>query len=307
MYHRFNENKYPSTNIRMNVFDQQMLIIKELNFNFYKPQIFLNEFNNPKKEKKILITIDDGFKSFYKEAWPYLKKNKIPFILFVSTEPIGKHGYMNWDEIKEIENSEIGYIGHHSHTHEYLIDMSYSEFVQDIEIASKIFKKNLGYIPEIFSYPFGEYSKEMKDYISKNFKIGFGQHSGVIDMNKDKFELPRFPINEKYGNLERFRSVIQYKPLEYKRLEPEEKKIDSTNNPPKITVEFFSEQKNINNITCYSNDGGTWKKPNLIFKDNFLNINFNEKFLPRRGRINCSLNDNGKWRWFGTQFTVIKN
>ena len=33
-------------------------------------------------KKKILITIDDGFKSFYKEAWPYLKKNKIPFILF---------------------------------------------------------------------------------------------------------------------------------------------------------------------------------------------------------------------------------
>ena len=291
----------------MEVFDQQMSIIKELNFEFYKPEVFLNEFENPKKEKKILITIDDGFKSFYTEAWPYLKKNKIPFILFVSTNPIGKHGYMNWDEIKEIENSELGYIGHHSHTHEYLIDVNYSKFVNDIETASKIFKKNLGYIPEIFSYPFGEYSKEMKDYISKNFKIAFGQHSGVIDINKDKFELPRFPINEKYGNLKRFKSVIKYKPLEYKRLEPEEKKIDATNNPPKITVEFFSEQKNINKITCYSNDGGTWNEPNLNLKDNFLNISFKEKFLPRRGRINCSLNDNGKWRWFGTQFTVIKN
>ena len=30
---------------------------------------------------------------------------------------------MNWDEIKEIVNSDIGLIGHHSHTHEYLIDM----------------------------------------------------------------------------------------------------------------------------------------------------------------------------------------
>ena len=27
---------------------------------------------------------------------------------------------MTWDEIKEIEK-EIGYIGHHSHTHEYLL------------------------------------------------------------------------------------------------------------------------------------------------------------------------------------------
>ena len=211
---------------------------------------------------------------------------------------------MNWNEIKEIEKSEFGYIGHHSHTHEYLIDVSYKEFVNDIETATKIFEKNLGYNPEIFSYPFGEYSKEMKNYISKNFKIGFGQHSGVIDMNKDRFELPRFPINEKYGNLERFKSIIQYLPLEYKSLSPNEKKIYDENNPPKVIVEFFSNQKNIRNINCYSNDGGTWNKPELSFENNLLKINLKEKFLPRRGRINCSLNDNGKWRWFGTQFTV---
>ena len=105
MYHRFNENKYPSTNIRMDMFDEQMKIIKNQGYEFYDPNNFLNEFNKVKKNKKILITIDDGFKSFYNEAWPYLKKNKIPFILFVSTEPVGKKGYMTWDEIKEIDDS----------------------------------------------------------------------------------------------------------------------------------------------------------------------------------------------------------
>ena len=30
-----------------------------------------------------------------------LKKNNIPFILFVSTEPVGKNGYMTWDQIIE--------------------------------------------------------------------------------------------------------------------------------------------------------------------------------------------------------------
>ena len=258
MYHRFNENKYPSTNIRMEVFEQQMELIKKLGYEFYDPSLFIKDFNN-KKDKKILITIDDGFKSFYIEAWPYLKKNKIPFILFVSTEPVGKNGYMTWNEIKEIENSKYGYIGHHSHTHEYLIDMSNSEFINDIEKSTKIFKEKLGYVPPIFSYPFGEYSLFQKEYISKNFKFAFGQHSGVIDLNKDKFELPRFPINEKYGELKRFKSLINYSPLEYKFLKPEEKKIND-NNPPKLTIEFFKEQKNLNNITCYSNDGGNWKK-----------------------------------------------
>ena len=304
MYHRFNENKYPSTNIKIDVFKGQMKLIKDLNFKFFDPKFFVEQFNNPKKEKKILITIDDGFMSFYTEAWPYFKKNKIPFILFVSTAPIGKKGYMNWDQLKEIEQSGLALIGHHSHTHEYLIEMSDSNFMKDIEKASKIFKSELGYVPEIFSYPFGEYSKYMKDYISKNFKIAFGQHSGVIDINKDKFELPRFPINEKYGDLKRFKSLINYYPLEYKSLKPEEKKIISKNNPPLVSIEFFENQKNVNNINCYSNDGGNWNKTLLEFEKQTLIIKFKEKFLPRRGRVNCSLNDNGKWRWFGTQFTV---
>jgi len=306
MYHRFNENKYPSTNIKMHIFKEHMEIIKKNGYDFYNPKFFIEEFDKPKNEKKILITIDDGFKSFYTEAWPYLKENNIPFILFVSTEPVGKNGYMNWDEIKEIEQSEFGYIGHHSHTHEYLIDMTEKDFINDIETATKIFKDKLGYVPSIFSYPFGEYSLFIKNYISKNFKIGFGQHSGIIDVNKDKFELPRFPINEKYGDLKRFNSLINYNPLEYKSLKPEEKKIFDDKNPPKLIVEFFKNQKNIKNITCYSNDGGNWKKSNLKFQEQILTIKFENKFLPRRGRINCSLNDNGKWRWFGTQFTIVK-
>ncbi len=304
MYHRFNENKYPSTNIRMDIFNEQMSIIKKQGYEFYDPMTFLEEFDKPKDKKKILITIDDGFRSFYNEAWPYLQENKIPFILFVSTEPVGKNGYMTWEEIREVDNSEIGHIGHHSHTHEYLIDMKNREFINDIETATKIFKKELGYVPKIFSYPFGEYSLFMKKYISENFEISFGQHSGIIDINKDKFELPRFPINEKYGELNRFKSIINYGPLEYKKLKPEEKKLNKDNNPPKLIVEFFDEQKNIENINCYSNDGGNWKKPKLKFNSNTLTIEFEEQFIPRRGRVNCSLNEKGKWKWFGTQFTV---
>ena len=308
MYHRFNENKYPSTNIKMNIFKQQMELIKKLGYDFYDPKIFVNEFDKPKKEKKILITIDDGFKSFYNEAWPYLKENKIPFILFVSTEPVGRNGYMTWDEILEIENSKIGTIGHHSHTHEHLIDMSEEEFIKDIEISSKIFKKKLGYIPKIFSYPFGEYSLFMKDYISKNFEIGFGQHSGIIDLNKDKFELPRFPINEKYGEIKRFKTLLNTLPLKYKNISPEEKYIDEKNNPPKVIVEFFDDIKNLKLINCYSNEENKWRKSEINFINNSkIAINLKGKFTTERGRINCSLRDeSGLWRWLGMQFVIAE-
>ena len=304
MYHRFNEFKYPSTNISMDVFKKHVELIFDANLSFYHPKKFEDEFNLPKKEKKILLTVDDAFQSFYDNAWPYLKKNQIPFVLFVSTEPVGNNGYMNWDQIKEIESSGFGVIGHHSHSHDYLIDKSEEIFLNDIKTSNLIFKEKLGYVPTLFSYPFGEYSKFMRDYISQNFKIAFGQHSGIIDVNKNRYELPRFPINEKYGEIKRFKSIINYYPLEYKKLEPEEKKLSKENNPPKFKVKFFDDQKNIENISCYSNEGDKWMKSNIKLVEKELTIEFREPFLPRRGRINCSINDNGKWRWFGTQFII---
>ena len=307
MYHRFDENKYPSTNIQMNIFLEQIQLIKDLNYDFIHPENFEKNFNIPKKQKKILITIDDAFQSFYEVAWPFLKENKIPFILFVSTEPVGNKDYMTWDQIKEVEQESFAIIGHHSHSHDYLIDVSNEDFIKDIEIANKIFTEKIGYIPSLFSYPFGEYSEFMRQYISKNFTYAFGQHSGVIDVNKEKFQLPRFPINENYGELKRFTSIIKTYPLEYKKLLPLEKKLNKSNNPPLFSVEFFDNQKNIKNINCYSNEGNKWEKSKIQFKGNTLNIKFREAFLPRRGRINCSLNDNGKWRWFGTQFIVKNN
>ena len=288
----------------MDIFKEHVDLILDANLTFYHPKDFINEFDVPKKEKKILLTIDDAFQSFYDNAWPYLKKNKIPFVLFVSTEPVGNKGYMNWGQIKEIERSEFGVIGHHSHSHDYLIDKSEEVFLDDIKSSNRIFKEKLGYVPTLFSYPFGEYSGFMRDYISQNFKIAFGQHSGIIDVNKNKFELPRFPINEKYGEIKRFKSIINYYPLEYKKLEPEEKKLSKENNPPKFKVKFFDGQNNIENINCYSNEGDKWMKSNIKLVKKELTIEFREPFLPRRGRINCSVNDNGKWRWFGTQFII---
>jgi peptidoglycan/xylan/chitin deacetylase (PgdA/CDA1 family) len=307
MYHRFNENAYPSTNIRMDIFKQQIKIIRNLKYSFYDPKDLEKNFYTSKIEKKILITIDDAFSSFYESAWPYLKEQKIPFILFVSTESVGKNGYMTWDQIKELDNEPIAYIGNHSHTHGYLVELENENFINDINTASNIFKKRLGYNPIFFSYPFGEYSLFIKEYISKNFEFSFGQHSGVIDVNKDRYELPRFPINEKYGDLKRFKFLINLNPLQYKFLYPNEKYLTSSNNPPKFLIEFFDEQKNLSNINCYSDEGDKWEKSKINFNKNILKLNFREKFNFRRGRVNCSLNDGGVWRWFGVQFSIKQN
>ena len=227
--------------------------------------------------------------------------------MFVSTREIGAYNYMTWNQIKEIQNEDFVEIGNHSHTHEYLVDESNELIKEDISKSISIFNKNLGKNSKFFSYPFGEYSNDFKKIINDfGFKYAFGQHSGVIDETKDFYELPRYPINEKYGEIKRFKSLTKTLPFKYKKIQPEEKYLSQVNNPPKVKIEFYDNIKNLKSVGCYSNEGNKWRQSDIKFENsNTLLINIAEKFVGERGRINCSLRDpSGFWRWLGIQFVI---
>ncbi len=308
MYHRFNENKYPSTNIKNEVFIKHLEAIDDAKLKFISYEEFDKLIKTSIDKNYVLLTIDDAFESFYKNAWPILKKREIPFILFVSTREVNKHGYMTWEQIIELQKNSLVTIGNHSHSHEYLIDWDDNKIKLDLEKSIKIFKDNMGYAPKIFSYPFGEYSSNLKKIVSNlKFEFAFGQHSGVIDATKDFLELPRFPINEKYGELKRFKSILQTLPFPYKKILPENKYITKDENPPRVKIKFFENLINIKNINCYSNEGNIWRKSKIDFINNYeINIILEEKFKSERGRINCSLQEKDKWRWLGIQYVIAE-
>ena len=309
MYHRFEENKYPSTNIRMKDFEEHLNLIKENNIQFVNPYKFDFYLKDLKNERKVLITIDDAFASFYLNAWPLLKKNKIPFILFVSTREIGKNGYMTWDQLRELKKFDFVYIGNHSHSHEYLIDESEELILKDLSTSIRLLKNELNLSPIFFSYPFGEYSNELKKIVNNlNFNYAFGQHSGVIDETKNNLELPRFPINEKYGEINRFKTLLKTLPFKYKSIFPEERYLSDNNNPPKVKINFFENIKNLKLINCFSNEENKWRKSIIEFESaNVLKVKLSGKFITERGRINCSLRaKNGFYRWLGIQFVIAE-
>ncbi len=215
MYHRFEENKYPSTNVRLKEFNLQLEIINQNKIEF----ISIDELrkilieNKSYDSKKVLITVDDAYRSFYDNGWKILKEKKIPFVLFFNTREVNTNNpnYMTWDQVREIHNSKIGTIGGHSFSHEFLINKSESEIREDLEKSHKDFLRELSFRPKYFSYPFGEYSSAFKKIVKEfNYELAFGQHSGVIDKSKDLFELPRYPVNENYGKARKIFNFIKY-------------------------------------------------------------------------------------------------
>ena len=63
----------------MKEFKQHLKLIQENNIKFVNPSNFENELNKSKNQRKS-TTIDDGYTSFYKNAWPILKESK--YLLF---------------------------------------------------------------------------------------------------------------------------------------------------------------------------------------------------------------------------------
>ena len=307
MYHRFNENKYPSTNIQIDVFKEQLKIIEREKIKFIHPNNFEKSLSENKGQRKILFTVDDGLLSFYQKAWPILKKKKIPFILFVNTREVGSYNYMNWEQILELYKDENVEIGNHSHSHDYLVEENPETIKKDIVKSINIFEDKLGQNSKFFSYPFGEYSLEFKKIIKDlGFKYAFGQHSGVIDETKDLWELPRFPINEKYGEIKRFSTLMKTLPLKFKKISPEDRYLLQSKNPPTVNIEFYENIKNLKQLNCFSNEGNKWRNSKILFKEeNLLEIKIAEKFIGERGRINCSLRErDGFWRWLGIQYVI---
>ena len=300
VYHRFGENNYPSTNIRMPQFKKHLDELIKNNYNVVSIETIIDALQNNKNlpEKTVAITIDDAFFSIYKKAWPILKEKKLPFTIFVSTGPVNSNSknYMNWEQLKEMNNSGVT-IGHHTKNHFHLVGKKKETIISEIEEASDDFLKNLGYVPDIFAYPYGEYSSEIKEITKNYFKAAFGQQSGGIYNGIDIFELPRFSLNEQYGDLKRFKFAANSYGLKIKNVLPENKVITDIN-PPLLGFTLLDDLEGL--IRCYPSHNIKADLTKLGNKR--IEIRFDRAFPKGRTRINCTINDNNKWRWSGFQF-----
>ena len=300
VYHRFGENDYPSTNIRINQFKKHLDELTKNNYNVVSTEEIINALTNNKDlpEKTVALTIDDAFFSIYKKAWPLLKEKKLPFTIFVSTGPLRSNSknYMNWEQIKEMVNHGVT-IGHHTKNHLHLVTEEKEKIISEIEEANNDFLKNLGYVPDIFAYPYGEYSSEVKQITKSYFKAAFGQQSGGIYNGIDIFELPRYSLNEQYGDLKRFKFAANSYGLKIKNILPENKVITDAN-PPLLGFTLLDDLEG--SLKCYPSHN---IKADLIKLGNKrIEVRFNKAFPKGRTRVNCTINDNTKWRWSGFQF-----
>ncbi len=77
--------------------------------------------------RTVAITIDDGYESVHRHAFPLLKKYGFPATLFVYTDFIGAPDAVSWPQLQEMQRSGLVDVQSHSKTHRNLIERGAQE------------------------------------------------------------------------------------------------------------------------------------------------------------------------------------
>ena len=304
MYHKFGVAKYPSTSVTINQLEDHINELSKQKYNILPINFILDTIINDGDLplNTIGISVDDADKSFFEVGWPLFKKNGIPVTLFVTTGTIAKNNksYLNWDQIRKLKEEGVT-IGAHSHTHAHMPDLQLEEVKNEIELSNKIFLRELGEIPSLFAFPYGEASEEIIELIKEyKFKVAFGQHSGIINETSNMYYLPRFSLNEKYGEIDRVKFAASSKGLGVYDFIPGNPTIKE--NPPYIGFSLLDEKLSTS-LNCFIFDMQGQVEREIYKFNERVEIRLSRELSKGRSRINCTAKDSdGNWRWFGHQF-----
>lgn len=218
MYHHITEkqdrlNKFAITPKQ---FEDDLIYLKENGFETITTNDLIAYVYNdiPLPEKPIIITFDDGQESFYKYAYPLLKKYNMKAVLAIVGEytstysEIEDHNvdysYLTWKQINELANSSLVEIANHTYNL-HSIDKGRNgcskKQGESLEEYKSILENDIlrlqdeilmytGYKASTFAYPFGKFSKETKD-ILKEFKFSAiltcAEVINIIDKSNPEF------------------------------------------------------------------------------------------------------------------------
>ncbi len=310
VYHRFGEDATPSTNIRLDQFEAHLAEIAQRGLNVLPiPEILASLRNGGElPERTIGLSIDDAYLSVHTEAWPRLRKAGLPFTLFVATDSVdgGVPGYMSWDQIRDLAENGVT-IGSQTASRPHMPLVSRDRNVRDIVKSNRRFEEELGRKPRLFVFPYGEMSLEAREVVVEHgFTASFGQHSGVLHPGSRFHFLPRFTMNEVYGDIARFRMAANALPLQVKDVIPLDPLFDARTNPPNYGFTVFGEAlKRLGTLACYASGQGKARIERLGVAR--IEIRLDKPLAPGRARINCTMPAReGRWRWYGTQFYVLR-
>lgn len=305
-YHRFGENRYPSTNIRLEQFEAHLDRLQQGGYQVLPLIEVMRRLQQgiDLPDRTVAITVDDAFVSFATEAWPRLRARAMPVTLFVATDPVDQEqgGYLDWETLRALKREGVE-IGHHSANHGHYPKMGLEAARADLRAASARFQAEIGSVPRVFAYPYGEFSPALEQMIEEEGFIGaVAQYSSPASDDSSRFALPRFALNEAYGSSSRFNLVVGSKPLPVQDILPASPVMTDDSNPPLFGFTVDPIVGSLDTLACFPSHMD--RAAEVLYPGpRRVEVRFRKPFPKGRSRINCTMRaPDGRYYWFGHYF-----
>ena len=276
VYHRFGDASHASTNTSIEILRKHFEYFKKNNYKVIPLSKLAYALENHEQipDDWVVLNIDDSYKSFYENGLEVFKEYSYPFTLFVYIEATQKSygDFMSWDQIRDA--SKYGEIALHSYAHAHMVSLSHEAILGDTKKAYDIFESKMGFKPEYYAYPYGEYAPATQKALQGfGFRLIVNQNSGAINQLSNPYDLDRIALT---GDVN-LKSKLTIKALNAIWIEP--KIYPKNGNLKRIHAKIAS---SINRVEYYLTGYG-WKYIKVNNGD--VNITLNRKLKFSRNRV----------------------
>jgi len=217
-YHRFSDTCTSPLCVPARVFDQQMRYLKENGYHVVTPEDLLAflEYRRGLPKKSVLITMDDGYRSVYKIAYPILKKYGFTATVFIYTSFVGVSNMaITWKQLRKLK-AEGFTIGSHTLSHADLTKKKDGETENDflarvtkeLVESKKIIDRKLKQDTFSFAYPYGRYDQMTSQIVREaGYKVAMSVRRGGNPFFADPLSLKRDQILKR--DLRTFKSRLR--------------------------------------------------------------------------------------------------
>lgn len=200
-YHRLSKSKSDIMTVTEKAFEEQMKFLKEHGYRVISMNEFFDfiDFKREIPRKSVVITFDDGWRSFHEIAFPILKKYGYPATLFIYTDFVAQgSNTLDWKMLREVAQHGID-VQCHSRSHRYLDRQigkenfqEYFEAVRkELVDSAKIIRERTGSDVKYLAYPYGDTSPLL---IALLVKLGY-RGAFTVDRGSNPFFIHPYQIN----------------------------------------------------------------------------------------------------------------
>lgn len=190
-YHQITDKdpRRDSYSVPTSKFERQMNYLHKHGYICLSSLDFLHLIRNDSKEKKkaFVLTFDDGYADFYKNAYPILKRFGFKATVFIVTDHVGRESsweeekrapLLSWDEIKSLHKAGVSF-GSHTCSHPDLTQISSEQILYELKASKEKLEAKLGEEIQLLAYPYG-YSNNEIQRVARDvgYKSAFGVNTG---------------------------------------------------------------------------------------------------------------------------------